>query len=157
MTTKNSETLLRELLDREAIRELPDRYCHCVWTNDVDGIVDLFTEDGSMTTSDPNLPGGTQGRENLRAGYKLALGDLAPRPFVHSHVIDLQGADRATGTCYLELRATREGKSWIGAGWYDDEYARVGESWKFRSRKLTMHYMVPLSQGWAEQKTGENA
>ena len=39
----------------------------------------------------------------------------------------------------------------IGSGYYDDEYVRVGEQWKFRSRKLTLSYFVPLSQGWANR------
>jgi len=40
----------------------------------------------------------------------------------------------------------------IAAGYYDDQYAKVGDEWKFRSRKVHMYYMVPLSEGWAEQK-----
>lgn len=31
MTAKSTETLLQEVIDREAIRTLPVRYCHCVW------------------------------------------------------------------------------------------------------------------------------
>jgi hypothetical protein len=26
---------------------------------------------------------------------------------------------------------------WIGTGFYDDEYAKVGEQWKFASRRFT--------------------
>ena len=151
MATKSVETLIQEMLDREAIRDLPVRYCHYVWKNDVEGIVNLFTEDGAISVpNDPSLPG-AQGRANLLKTYKQALGDLAPRPFIHNHVVELTGPDRATGTCYVEIRATRDGKSWIGAGYYDDEYAKVGGAWKFRSRKVTMYYMVPLSEGWAER------
>jgi ketosteroid isomerase-like protein len=150
MATRSIETLVQEMLDREAIRDLPVRYCHCVWKNDIEGIVNFFTEDGSISVpNDPSLPG-AQGRDNLLKMYKQALGDLAPRPFIHNHVVELKGSDRATGTCYVEIRATREGKSWIGAGYYDDEYAKVGGEWKFRSRKVTMYYLVPLSEGWAE-------
>jgi hypothetical protein len=150
MAAKNVETLVQEMLDREAIRDLPVRYCHCVWKNDIEGIVNLFTHDGSISVpNDPSLPD-AQGRDNLLKMYKQALGDLTPRPFIHNHVVDLQGPDRATGTCYVEIRATREGKSWIGAGYYDDEYAKVGGKWKFRSRKVTMYYLAPLSEGWAE-------
>ena len=42
--TKSVETLVQGMLDREAIRDLPVRYCHCVWKNDVEGIVNLFTQ-----------------------------------------------------------------------------------------------------------------
>ena len=36
---KTTEQLVQDLLDREAIRDLPKRYCHCVWTGDLEGIV----------------------------------------------------------------------------------------------------------------------
>ena len=37
-----TKELLQELLDREAIRDLPLRYCDCVWRNDIDGLVSLL-------------------------------------------------------------------------------------------------------------------
>ncbi len=146
---KTSEQLLQELLDREAIRDLPIRYCHCVWQRDVDGIVDLFTEEGSINLAGPDRPP-TKGRANLLDVYKRALDDLRPRPFIHNHVVELQGPDRARGTCYVEIRAVRDGESVIGAGHYEDEYVKVGDEWKFRSRDVSMHYMVPLNEGWAD-------
>ena len=116
MATKSVETLVQEMLVSEAAGSLKKRYWHCVWKNDIEGIVNLFTTDGSISVSnDPSLPG-AQGRDNLLKMYKQALSDLAPRPFIHNHVVELLGPDRATGTCYVEIRATRDGKSWIGAG-----------------------------------------
>ena len=46
MAEKSQETLMQEMIDGEAIRTLAVRYGHCVWQKDVDGYVDLFTEDG---------------------------------------------------------------------------------------------------------------
>jgi uncharacterized protein (TIGR02246 family) len=45
---KSVEQTLIELADREAIRELPQRYCDCVWRGDIAGLVDLFTDDGAF-------------------------------------------------------------------------------------------------------------
>jgi len=148
---------MQALLDREAIRDLPVQYCHCVWKNDIPGLVDLFTEDGSISMPDDPSVMAARGRENLLKMYQQALGALTPRPFIHNHVVELQGRNRATGTCYVEIRANRNGKSWIGAGYYDDEYAKEGGRWKFRSRLVHMYYMVPLSEGWAEQAAGREA
>ena len=39
------------------------------------------------------------------------LDEMKPRPFIHNHVIDLQGADKAKGTCYVEVRLQRGGTS----------------------------------------------
>ena len=92
MASKSLEARLQEVLDREEIRTLPQRYCHCVWQKDLDGYAELFTEDGTFGTDDPSLPKG-QGRQQLRL-IEGALNDI-PRPFIP----ELTGPD-ATGTCY---------------------------------------------------------
>jgi SnoaL-like domain len=45
---KTTDELVRELADREAIRDLPIRYCDCISRNGLEGVVSLFTEDGSF-------------------------------------------------------------------------------------------------------------
>ena len=143
------EAQVQELLDREAIRDLPKRYCHCVWQKDVDGMVDLFTEDGSIGMRGDGQPP-PKGREKLRSLYKRVFEGIGPRPFIHNHVVELMGPNRARGTCYVEIRAVDKGDSIVGAGYYDDEYQKVGDEWKFLSRDVKMHFMVPLKEGWAE-------
>ena len=145
MATTSTETLLQEVIDREAIRTLPVRYCHCVWQRDLDGYVNLFTEDGSMSTNDPTLPRG-QGRKELRQMIGEGLDTMKPRPFIHNHVIELLGPDRAKGTCYVEVRLLRDGKKWGLTGWYNDEYAKVGGEWKFKSRQITIDSFAPVSE-----------
>lgn len=140
------ERTLRDLVDREAIRDLVSRYAHCVWRQDVEGAVRLFTENGEMDVGDrPPI----KGRAALRAEYQRMIAGPQLQPFVHNHLIELHG-DAATGVCYLDLRATMNGTSMIGAGHYEDHYVRVGGEWRFQSRKLTLTYFVPLRHGWAE-------
>ncbi len=146
MTSANTEAGFRELADRETIRDLACRYAHHVWQKDVPAAVDLFTEDGEMDTGDAPV---IKGREALLESYQRMLGDAQFHPFVHNHVVELHG-ETATGTCYLDLRATMDGRSMIGSGYYEDRYVRVDGEWKFRSRKLTLCYLVPLTEGWAE-------
>lgn len=146
MANQNIEKLMQEVIDREAIRSLPLHYCHCVWQKDLDGYVNLFTEDGVISATDPSLPR-AQGREALRKMISNGLDDMKPRPFIHNHVIELLGPDRAKGTCYVEVRMNRGGKKWQLTGWYDDEYAKVGEEWKFRSRKIHTDSFGPVSEG----------
>ena len=146
MAAKNNETLLQEVIDREAIRTLPVRYCHCVWQQDLDGYVNLFTEDGAMSTNDPSLPR-ANGRAELRKMIGDGLGTMKPRPFIHNHVVELLGPDRAKGTCYVEVRLMRDGKKTRMSGWYNDEYAKVGGEWKFKSRQITVDSMGPVNEG----------
>ncbi len=135
------EAAVRQMADREAIRDLAHRYAHCVWQKDAVGATELFTEDGVMDTGDrPPL----EGREVMLESYRQMLAESELRPFVHNHVIELEG-DRATGTCYLDLHATIEGKPMTGLGHYEDKYVRIEGQWKFRSRKLNLYQLTEAS------------
>ena len=140
MAREELEALVRELADREAIRELPSRYCDCVWRKDADGLAALFTEECTLDLSSTGQL--LSGREEIRAGIAQGLGAENSRalPFIHNQVFELDG-DRATGRSYLEVHLTQDGKTRTGVGYYDDEFAREGGAWKFRSRKA--HFITP--------------
>jgi len=140
---KTVEEKLTELGDREAIRDLPVRYCDCVWRGDVAGIVDLFTDDGSFTIKGHEREVTTKGREALLVMYNEGLRDLTPRPYIHNHVVELGYYGRARGRCYVELRNASRGMAWAGTGYYDDEYVKTGEQWKFSSRHFTAVHLGP--------------
>ena len=140
---KTAEEILSELSDREAIRDLPVRYCDCVWQGNLEAMLDLFAKDGAFISKGRNREAVSRGRDQLRAMYEKALGDVSPRPYIHNHVVDLRGKGRATGRCYVELRSAARNMEWIGTGFYDDEYVKEGEHWKFASRKFTSFAMQP--------------
>ena len=118
MSGTSPEAKLQQLVDREAIRDLACRYAHHVWQKEGTAAALLFTEDGEMDTGQAPV---LRGRTALLESYRRMLGDATFQPFVHNHVIALAG-DEASGTCYLDLRATMEGRSMIGSGWYEDHY-----------------------------------
>jgi len=134
---KTVEETLSELVDREEIRDLPVRYCDCVWRGDVAGIVDLFTADGSFTVKSQEQETISKGREALLIAYAEGLRSLTPRPYIHNHVVELGYYGRATGRCYVELRNASRNMEWIGTGHYLDEYVKVDDHWKFASRHFT--------------------
>jgi len=143
---KSIDQVVTELADREAIRELPLRYCDCVWRTDVAGIVDLFTEAGSFSITARDEETTTTGHANLLKMYKEALASVTPRPYIHNHVVDLKGGNHATGRCYVELRDASNDMKWIGTGYYHDDYAKVGDQWKFQSRKFKAVRYDPREQ-----------
>jgi len=145
MATKSIEATLQEVIDREEIRTLPVRYCHTVWQKDLDGYVNLFTEDGSISTNDSSLPN-TRGREALRKMIGEGLDAMKPRPFIHNHVVELLGPDRAKGRCYIEVKLFRDGKKCAVSGWYNDEYVKVDGEWKFKSRQITVDSSAPVNE-----------
>ncbi len=146
----SSEALLRELADKEAIRDLARGYAHHVWQRNIAAIADLFAEDGVMDT--PDLPP-LVGRQGILEAYTRMLNDDEFHPFVHNHVIELDG-DSATGTCYLDLRAKINGRQLLSSGYYNDVYERVGDGWKFTSRKVTMLDFVPVGRRPADSSDG---
>ncbi len=154
MTAAQIEATVRELADKEAIRDLARRYAHHVWHKDVAAIVDLFVADGVMDTS---LEAPIRGRASLLEAFeRLVAGDDKDfQPFVHNHVVDLDG-DTASGTAYVDLRSIQDGRSMIGSGYYQDRYVREGERWKFQARGFVLRFLVPLLDGWAESAAAES-
>ena len=144
-TMSDAIAQLQQLLDREAIRDLAARYAHLVWQNQPLATVDLFSADGVV---DLGADGGTiEGQQALRAIYSEKVSSMMLHPFVHNHIIELDG-DRANGIVYIDLRCIRDGRSLIGSGYYEDQYVRDNGAWKFRYRKLNMHYLVPPGENW---------
>lgn len=138
------EERLRAVEDRDAIRELTARYCQLAVAGRSEEVVALFTRDGIMESG----PTKEQGHARLRELYRSAFGELRPIPFIHNHVVELQG-DRATGYSSIELRMVENGEAVTAAGWYDDVFEREDGVWKFAHRRLFFHHRVPLSRGWA--------
>ncbi|MGO9449604.1 MAG: nuclear transport factor 2 family protein [Candidatus Binataceae bacterium] len=99
----STDELVREVAAREAIRDLSARYCDCIWRNDLDGLMSFFIEDGSFVVEDLEVKAISRGRTQLRKVYEKAIAEMSPRLFIHSHIVDLLGENRATGRCYAEV------------------------------------------------------
>jgi hypothetical protein len=71
---KSIEQTVAELADREAIRELPLKYCDCVWRGDIEGIANIFAENGTFTVIDlKQQERSNTGRANLLKSFKEGL------------------------------------------------------------------------------------
>jgi hypothetical protein len=139
MTDINQSTL--EMLDREAIRDVVVRYYDAVWRDDVEAVVGLFADTGSIEVLNGPLAGqNVCGYEQLRVFYKAGIAKMSPRPFGHNHAVELLGEGRATGRSYVELRNSND-YSWVSAVIYKDEYVKVGASWKILKRRAEMMYL----------------
>ena len=130
-----TDDLVREIAAREAIRDLSARYCDCIWRKDVDGLVSLFAEDGTFRVEGLEVEATSRGHAQLRKVYEKALDELDPRLFIHSQIVDLLGANSASGRCYVEVFSAKYGMERVGLGYYEDQYANIGDKWKFTSRR----------------------
>ncbi len=130
--------MVRELSDRELIRQLPARYCHYVRTRNVAAILDLYAPDGVFDLPANMAEGGArEGRDAIAETFRNNLERMDPWPFTHNHVIEFEGADQARGFVYTEFRIGAERMRVGFVGVYEDVYTRLGDTWKFQSRKLT--------------------
>ncbi len=139
------ETRLAELAGREAIRELTSDYCQRVQRGDVEGVVELFCQDGSIEMGETV----TRGHEQLRSSYREAFAEMAPKPFIHNHVIELDG-DTARGICSVEIRLVQDGRATDAAGHYDDNYRKIDGRWRFQRRLFVVYHWCPTTEGGAE-------
>lgn len=124
---------VEDMLDREAIRELPVKYCRCIWQARPDDWAELFAEDGVLI---PNPGEEIRGRKNLRDFIAPAEDVIKPRPFIHNHVVELLSDGMARGWCCFEVRAESRNMEWFVCGHYDDEYQKVGGEWKIKRRRI---------------------
>jgi hypothetical protein len=146
---KTLEQRVRELEDRERIKELRHLYCYYADQGRLGECADLFTRDDPVAEFEPL--GTFRGWEAVRKFYTEVVPKMLPYMlhFVHNHTIELRG-DWASGQCYFEFKGTSaSGEAWIGAGWYEDDLVRVGEGWKFKRRKANFSFFLPASVGWA--------
>jgi hypothetical protein len=130
---KTTDELVAEMLDREAIRDLPARYCDCVWRGDIDALVQLFTEDGAFVIKTAEGETRVQGRAALLDFYRVGL-KHQQRPLIHNVVVDLKPKGRALGRCYVDLRSARHNMELMGVGHYADEYRKLRGKWLFETR-----------------------
>lgn len=142
VTSATTQAAVQRLLDLEAIRALPQRYCHCVWQEDWDGYAGIFTEDGVFANKSTGAVT-ARGHAELRDMISRGMESSRLRPFIHNHVVELLGEKRAKGTCYVEVRMVRQGVDWLLVGWYEDEYAKVDGEWKISSRTVIVDSSGP--------------
>jgi len=139
---------VEELWARAMIKELTYAYGRCIERQDAAGMAQLFTENGAVDFNSLGR-GVHKGRDAIAAFYTTTW-PLRVKPFFTNHVIRLTEDGRAQGTCSFENRGVQGEESMIGAGRLHDEYEKVGEEWKFRSRRVEIFYFVPLKEGWAK-------
>ena len=143
-----------DLLALEEIRNLRHGYAAHLDAQDLDALVELFTEDA---TCEFGHYGTWAGRETIRNNYAAVIQALG-RPFDAMHVVTnpwvrLTGPDTARGRWYLidllPIQHPETGFASRGGhdnpllylGIYEDDYRKVGGRWKIAAVKL--HFLWP--------------
>jgi hypothetical protein len=127
---------LAELIARDSIHQLADRYAVAVDGKDIDTIATLFVEDVDNGRYGP-------GRQGVRTFYDHVLrGFHCSMHLVGNHPIDFDDDDHAHGVVYCRAHHhVLEPEHWFDMAMaYFDTYERVDDKWYFRRRKLKSWY-----------------
>jgi hypothetical protein len=120
MTTDDTDDLVE-------IQQLLARYAVTITRGDMDGLLAVFTPDGTYSAFGDTYP---------LADFP-ALVAAAPKGLflTGTPVIELSDGDTATGTqplCFVD-HATHD----LRIGYYSDTYVRTADGWRLRTRAMT--------------------
>ena len=127
---------IEELVARNKIHQLADRYALAVDGKDIEGLAALFVEDVDNGRYGP-------GREGVRTYFDTILrGFHCSMHLVANHVIEFDGDHQARGVVYCRAHHhVLEPEHWYDRALaYWDTYDRVGDDWFFRRRRLKAWY-----------------
>jgi uncharacterized protein (TIGR02246 family) len=131
---KTLEETVREIADREAIRDLQVQYSDCLSRKDLEGLLVLFADDAVFVMEGIEVNFASRGIAAIRRMHEKAFAETTPRHFVHNQIVNLIGTNRARGQCSVEVRNLRVTMEWLGIGYFEDEYVKPSDQWKFAAR-----------------------
>ena len=149
-----------EVADRLALRELVERYAQAVDAKDVDTVVGLFADDGSLVS---HIPPGTDespleqhGHHQLRRALEAGLARYrATTHMIGGQVVEAAG-DGATGVTVCRAHhlydSRRDGEGGnprmlVMALRYHDRYVRSAGGWRFARRLLRLDWLEDRAFG----------
>ena len=127
---------LQELLARDRIHQLADRYALSVDAKDLGALSALFVEDVDNGRYGP-------GRAGVRNFYNERLRRFhCSMHMVGNHVIDFDDDDHAHGVVYCRAHHhVTDPEHWFDMALaYWDTYERHGDGWYFRRRRVKSWY-----------------
>lgn len=123
--------------DLEAIRQLTHYYAHYIDHYELEPLMALWTDDAVLDESGVGLQA-HYGRDSIRESFVQAFAVMKSQVhFTSNFILQELVGDRAKGTCYFLVEGVVHGGGKIHAtGYYEDEYARSGANWRFKSRRV---------------------
>ena len=128
---------LRDLRDREEIRDLYGRYCFYVDVGRPDLFAAQFTEDCVLWLSDR---GSYRGREEIEAHVARRSGKTLH--LIHNVVVGEIDGDTAQSFAYFQLLEPQTAAC-VAYGTYDDLLRRVDGRWHWARKRVNYLYRSP--------------
>lgn len=132
MTEMSEGRQLRDLLAREAVRDLRAQYAWHAARGDYEKIVDLFAPDGLFEVFMEGARHQMHGRDEIRAMLARTMVPGMVFPMIHNDLVIVSG-DEAHGTCAMQSRRPDGGTAF--SGYYHDKARRIDGGWLFTERR----------------------
>ena len=145
----DDSTLLRRLVDIEAIKQLKARYFRLMDQKRWDEWAMVFARDVHMVVPEGDMD--VRGRDAVVRSVSGILEGVRTVHHGHMPEIEITGADRAQGTWamfdYVEFPADAAGARFglQGYGHYTEEYVREDGEWRIASLHLSRLRVDPLT------------
>jgi hypothetical protein len=134
-----TDTTLSSLASRLEIIELTARYSYLLDTNQIDSLLDLWSDDNPTFDHEEFGLGKAIGKDQIRYFFEVTIYGQNENlcHLATNHVINEILESRASGTCHvLALADVRAGGSSRAAAYYTDQYVHENGMWKFSARKV---------------------
>lgn len=123
-------------------------YARAIDFRDQDALVELFTDDATLTLGDT-----LSGQDAIRAWIRARPDELRSRHVVSNVFVDVLSADSARGIAYLTLYRHHGEASLLhgpaplagaaAVGHYEDRFMRTAAGWRFAARRLLLAFRDP--------------
>lgn len=153
-----------DAMDRFMITEVMYRYALAHNTSDVEGYANLFTDDAVIYEATMGYVY-AQGRKAIMDAAKKDRGRYHPgfkedkrsfmimRHNITNPVVTLQGKDRASGICYVQIIGEKKGYGpvLLSQGTYEDQYVKKNGKWLISRRDV---HAIEVSNWEAARELG---
>lgn len=153
---------LQQLSDLEDIRQLKARYCRFIDTKQWDRLAGLFTP-GTRFEGFGSAPTGADEKVFV-AGISKRLAEVVSIHHCHTPEIAFTGPDRARGLWqmmdFLQFpadappREAPDAGGFVAFGYYEEEYVRAADGWRFAFLRLTRLRVDPLPKSHPAARPG---
>ncbi|VEG57614.1 rieske [2Fe-2S] domain-containing protein [Mycolicibacterium aurum] len=144
-----TDDIVRELMDREQLKELRAKYFRCLDLRDHEGFRSVFTEDAVLEVPEVDLI--LRGHEEIADKVLASLTGAVSAHHGHTHELAITGPDTATGIWAMQdivewpPTASGERIGITGVGHYHDEYLKQDGQWRIAKVRLVRIRVQSLS------------
>lgn len=118
--------------DKVLILEANARFNHAFDTQDVVEWLDTWTDYATFITEEGRI----EGKDAMREWFKAQMPESGGLRHFTFNIVSDGDVETASATCDFLVMALGASPKIVATGHYEDNLTRIGESWKFATRRI---------------------